>query len=420
MSVADESRWPAADTPTGFVLRLAKALHTYGTPAYELERLINSVAKRLGFGLECFSLPTMITLSLFEQDRHSSFVIRVSPGDINLEKLARANGIAERVLHGEMNVTQAARELVEVTRAAPRWGNTAVVFSFALVSLGVARVFGGDWAECLSSSIIGFMVGLLAILSSRNIVTGYLFPTMAAFIAACLSYLLAYLTGHASVYITLVSGLIVLLPGLTITVGLGELATQNLVSGTARLAGAAILFVLMGFGIAVGDLLGEHWFPTLPQKALKLLPWWTEWLSVVIAGIGFVALFQARLRDAIWVLLAGMIAYSSARYGSSLAGPIAGAFIGAFTIGAVSHLFRFVMLRPNSIMLVPGIILLVPGSMGFRSLHALLEKDVLAGLDTAFQMMLAGVSLVIGLLLSSVFALPERRERKGVPDEVHP
>lgn len=420
MSVADESRWPAANTPTGFVLRLAKALHTYGTPAYELERLINSVAKRLGFGLECFSLPTMITLSLFEQDSHSSFVIRVSPGDINLEKLARANSIAERVLHGEMTLNNAARELTEVTRAPPRWGNTAVVTSFGLVSLGVGRVFGGDWAECLSSSLIGLLVGFLAVISTRNLVTGYLFPTVAAFFAACSSYFLAYLTGHSSVYITLVSGLIVLLPGLTITVGLGELATQNLVSGTARLSGAAILFVLMGFGVAVGDVLGEYWFPALPALAVKILPWWTEWLGVVIAGIGFVALFQARLRDAPWVLLAGLIAYSSARYGSNLAGPIAGAFIGAFTIGAASHVFRFVMMRPNSIMLVPGIILLVPGSMGFRSLHALLEKDVVAGLDIAFQMMLAGISLVIGLLLSSVFALPERREKKGEPDEVHP
>src|SRR5687768_9364502 len=124
--MTDESRWPAADTPTGFVLRLAKALHTYGTPAYELERVINDVAKKLGFGLECFSLPTMITLSLFEPDRHSSFVIRVTPGDINLEKLTRSHAIAEQVLHGEQDVPAAAKELATVTTAPPRWGPLAV------------------------------------------------------------------------------------------------------------------------------------------------------------------------------------------------------------------------------------------------------------------------------------------------------
>ncbi|NQD37101.1 threonine/serine exporter family protein [Permianibacter sp. IMCC34836] len=407
----DESRWPAADTPTGFVLRLAKALHTYGTPAYELERIINDVAKKLGFGLECFSLPTMITLSLFEPDRHSSFVIRVAPGDINLEKLTRSHDLAERVLHGEIAIAAAAQELATITTAPPRWGQWAVIFSFGLVSSGVARVFGGDWAEMLSSLLIGVLVGGLAIWTARSLIWTYMFPTLAALLAALTSYALASALGHTSVFTTLVSGVIVLLPGLMITVGLAELATQNLVSGTARLSGAAILFVLMGFGVAVGDQLGVKLFPQLVYTAPKLLPVWTEWPAVLLAGLGFVALFQARMRDGIWVVLAGLIAYSSARYGSSLLGPVAGAFCGAFVIGGVSHLFRFIFDRPNSIMLVPGIILLVPGSVGFRSLHALLEQNVVAGLDIAFQMILAGISLVIGLLLSSVFALPTRRER---------
>jgi len=407
----DESRWPAAETPTGFVLRLAKALHTYGTPAYELEHVINGVARKLGFGLECFSLPTMITLSLFEPDHHSSFVIRVTPGDINLEKLSRCHDIAERVLHGELDLPMAAQELDAVRTAKPRWGRLAVILSFGLVSSGVARVFGGDWAEMLSSSLIGVLVGGLSVWTSRSLILTYMFPTLAAALAALASFGLATAFGHDSVFITLVSGVIVLLPGLMITVGLAELATQNLVSGTARLSGAAILFVLMGFGVAVGDQLGAKIFPVLSYTAPKLLPAWTEWAAVLLAGIGFVALFQARLRDGIWVVLAGIIAYSSARYGSSLLGSAAGAFCGAFVIGGVSHLFRFLFERPNAIMLVPGIILLVPGSMGFRSLHALLEQDVVAGLDIAFQMLIAGISLVIGLLLSSVFILPTRRER---------
>ncbi|HEX4910092.1 MAG TPA: threonine/serine exporter family protein [Permianibacter sp.] len=407
----DESRWPAADTPTGFVLRLAKALHTYGTPAYELERVINDVAKKLGFGLECFSLPTMITLSLFEADRNSTFVIRVTPGDINLEKLTRSHDIAERVSHGEIDVALAAKELAAITSAPPRWGTLAVILSFGLVSSGVARVFGGDWAEMLSSLLIGLLVGALAIWTSRSLILTYMFPTIAAALAALASHGLAQALGHTSAFITLVSGVIVLLPGLMITVGLAELATQNLVSGTARLSGAAILFVLMAFGVAVGDQIGAQLFHSTVYTAAKLLPGWTEWLAVILAGIGFIILFQTRLRDGFWVVLAGVIAYASARYGSSVLGSTGGAFFGAFVIGGVSHLFRFVFDRPNSIMLVPGIILLVPGSMGFRSLHALLEQNVVAGLDILFQMILAGISLVIGLLLSSVFALPTRRER---------
>ena len=38
--------------------------------------------------------------------------------------------------------------------------------------------------------------------------------------------------------------------------------------------------------------------------------------------------------------------------------------------------------------LVPGILLLVPGSVGFRSLTSLIERQAVAGIETAFSMIL--------------------------------
>lgn len=412
-----ESQWPAAETPSGFVLRLTKALHMYGTPSYDLERTVNAVAKKLGFGLECFSLPTMIILSLYEGVRHGTYVIRVEPGDINLEKLTLTQDIADRILYGELNAPQAARELDAVVNAASHWGRWFTVASFGLVSAGVARVFGGDWAEIVSATLIGLIVGLLAVMIAGRRILTHLFPTIASALAAFCSYVFAHFFGHDSVYVTLVSGLIVLLPGLTITVGLAELATQNLVAGTARLAGAATLFAQMGFGVAFGDQVGTLLVGELHYTASHVLPAWTEWAAIFCAGIGFVVLFQSRVQDAVWIVLAGLIAYASSRFGTQHFGPITGAFVGAFTIGAASHIFRFFTHRPNQLMMVPGIILLVPGSMGFKSLTALLDQNIIAGLDTAFRMMLAGISLVIGLLMSSIFIIPVQREKKENLDE---
>jgi len=412
-----EAQWPAAESPSGFVLRLTKALHMYGTPSFDLERTVNAVAEKLGFGLECFSLPTMITLSLYESEKHATYVIRVDPGDINLEKLTLTQEIADRVLYDELNSAQAAKQLAQVTMSPAHWGAWPTVASFGLVSAGVARVFGGDWAEVLSGTLLGFIVGLLAVLIAGRRILSHLFPTITSALAAFFSYLFARFFGHDAVYITLVSGLIVLLPGLMITVGLAELATQNLVAGTARLAGAAILFVQMGFGVALGDQLGALLVGELHYTAVKVLPAWTEWAAILCAGIGFVVLFQSRVQDAIWIVLAGLIAYTSARFGTQAFGPAMGAFIGAFTIGGASHIFRFFTHRPNQLMMVPGIILLVPGSMGFQSLTALLDQNIVAGLDTAFRMLLAGISLVIGLLMSSIFILPVQRDKKEKPHD---
>ena len=57
---------------------------------------------------------------------------------------------------------------------------------------------------------------------------------------------------------------------------------------------------------------------------------------------------------------------------------------------------------------MPGLLPLVPGSVGLRSLESLFARDTLAGVDTAFQMLMVAVSLVAGLLVANAL-LPSRR-----------
>jgi uncharacterized membrane protein YjjB (DUF3815 family) len=54
------------------------------------------------------------------------------------------------------------------------------------------------------------------------------------------------------------------------------------------------------------------------------------------------------------------------------------------------------------VFLVPGILLLVPGSVGMRSLTALMEREVISGIETAFRMVVIAVSIVAGILIANV------------------
>ena len=49
-------------------------------------------------------------------------------------------------------------------------------------------------------------------------------------------------------------------------------------------------------------------------------------------------------------------------------------------------------------------ITLVPGSMGFRGLHALIEKDNVVGVSLITDMVLTGAVLAVGLLLADNIA----------------
>src|SRR5690242_12170284 len=79
---------PHEDDAIGFVLRLGRALHTYGYSADRLEAVLTKTSTRLGLISQFFSTPTSIFVAFGDQDIQHTFLIRVEPGEVNLGKLA--------------------------------------------------------------------------------------------------------------------------------------------------------------------------------------------------------------------------------------------------------------------------------------------------------------------------------------------
>jgi uncharacterized membrane protein YjjB (DUF3815 family) len=125
--------------------------------------------------------------------------------------------------------------------------------------------------------------------------------------------------------------------------------------------------------------------------------------------VAFTILLRAHRDDALWIVLAGIIATFGSWLGDQILGRQLGVFFGALLVGLFSTAYARWMDRPAVITQVPGILLLVPGSVGFRGLAAMLDERIVSGIDTTFKMILTAVALVAGTLISSVIA-PVRRE----------
>jgi len=400
---------PSLDTSArAFVLRLGRALHSYGYPAHRLEDALTVVSTRLGLEGQFFSTPTSLIASFGAEEDQRTFQVRVEPGDLDLGKLARVDAIRGEVARGEIAPVEGARRVDEVAAARPPYGPVPIALSFALASAAASRFFGGGAREVAASFGIGLGIGLLALVANRVRGVGRVFDPLAAILAAFLATAAAARFGPVSVYIVMVSGLIVLVPGFPLMTAMTELATRNLVSGTARLAGALGTFLAIGFGVALGTRIGEMLFGVSRLARPVSLEPWTEGAALLVAPLAFTVLLRAEPRETPWIVLAGALAFGGARLGASLLGPELGAFVGALAVGLGSNAYSRLLARPAALTLVPGILLLVPGSIGFRSLSSLLERDTVPGVEAAFRMTLVAVSLATGLLFSNVI-LPERR-----------
>jgi len=207
--------------------------------------------------------------------------------------------------------------------------------------------------------------------------------------------------------VVILSTLIILIPGLSMTTAMTELATRHLVSGVARLAGAAVVFLTILLGVALAWRLGTG--PNVDATyAGDPLPGWTLWAVVATTPLAFAIILEARAREFGVIYIAAVAGFVAARAAAEGLGTDLSPFIGALVVGVIANLYARIANRPAIVPLTPGILMLVPGSLGYRSLTSFLDREALAGMEWAFQTGLVGVSLVGGTLAAGLF-LPPRR-----------
>jgi uncharacterized membrane protein YjjP (DUF1212 family) len=396
-----------------FILRLGRALHECGYASHRLESILLRAADRIGLPAQFFTTPTSIFAAFGPLERQRTYLLRVEPGGQDLGRMADIDAvIGDVVRRGSVPLAEGAARIDAIMAGPSRYGPVVLVLAFGVASAASARFLGGGWQEVLIGGATGLLTGLMSRLAASRATLGRVFEPLSAFlVAALVSFASATIT-PLSVPTGTLAGLIVLIPGLTFTVAMTELTNRHLVAGISRLSGALMLFLAIAFGVALGNQLVGRLAGEVPSVAPTALPGWTEVPALVVATLGFTVLLHARLRDAPWVLLVGAAAIWFSRLGAVALGVELGSFIGALTVGVASNVLSRLRDQPSSVTQVPGILFLVPGSVGVRSLFSMLDQEVIRGVETTFQMLLIGASLVAGILVANVVA-PSRHLREG-------
>ncbi|HKE37084.1 MAG TPA: threonine/serine exporter family protein, partial [Candidatus Baltobacteraceae bacterium] len=237
---------------------MARELHRAGIATDAIEQTLTGLARSIGLEAQIFALPTNISISVGPDWNQRTVNMRLEPGRINLRKIALLNEIYDALMRSDFDYAHAAELVSEVDKRWPGLSPWWEVPAMALIAIGVALILGGGGREILVSALIGLCTGLLAALSVNLPIVARLFDVVAAFLATIIVGLVVRFVGPTNVYVSIVAGIVVLLPGYTLTLALHELANDFLVAGVARLG--KVLSVLLALG--VGAFL-----------ALAIMPW---------------------------------------------------------------------------------------------------------------------------------------------------
>jgi uncharacterized membrane protein YjjP (DUF1212 family) len=387
-----------------FLRTLAQALHISGMPAHDLEHHLNAMGLRLGVHVDSFAVLTMLTLNITAGDGTQRVeMLRLPVYDYNMARLIALEKLIRKV-DGLGHLASCESEVEAIMNTPPLWSGVSFIGLGFLLSASVAVLLGGGWVELLCGGLTGmlFVGGYLALARVPRLKPTT--PVVLCALSAFSAHALGLLFPQQTPFISAVAGVVLLLPGFTLTIAMSELATQNLLSGTGRLAGVFLLLFMMVAGLLIGTQISLHLLPLQSPGVLVPLPASFVWLAIAALGASMLAVLQAPLRS-VHVLISGsLLAWAVFSLVSAVLGNVVGALAGALAVATASHLYTALTGQPDILMKIPGLIALVPGSMGFRGVHALTESDTFTGLNLMTDMLLIGAVLAVGLLLADNIA----------------
>ena len=394
-----------------FVIELGKALHQFGTTAFRLEAHLTNVSRFLGLDGYFMLSPTMMSMVLWEEGKSEkhNFHIRVEPGDLDLGSLAEADELVEALVSGKLSLSEALQQLDAIKNKPEPYSDAMTLFAFGLTGGAFAMLMGTSVADIIAATVTSLVVfGLLYGIQKNKLNPHIIEPTVAT-VSAVFASAAAYFYPEINTPVVVLSGIIVFIPGLSITMGLKDLASRHLTSGTARVMDGIMCLFKLYFGAVLGDAIGNLLWGTKAFIYTPGIPGWTGWLAVPLLSLSLIVIFKSRIKDAFWSVMSCITAYIGSLIGAAYLGDSLGLFIGALLVGLYSNIYSRMTNAPSTIVLLHGVVLLVPGSKAYIGLNKIVSGETILNFpEIGTQTFLIFMSILAGLMFANTL-LPSKK-----------
>lgn len=394
-----------------YLVELGTALMSAGCPTHRLEELLVTLARLEGHTADVFAVPTGLFIGLRTPEGQASLttMVRVREWSNDLERMWALDQVMNEVVNRTLSIPEARQRIREVLARPAPWSVPLELLAAAASSAGAAINFGGSLAEALLAGLGGLVLRALMFSLRQQPGVRVLENFIGGFVAAMFGWVSTVQWPGHSREVLVLSVIIPLLPGLTLTTGLAELTYRNLVAGTARMMHAAVTLLSLVFGIAVvvglENSVGVH--ASGATLAREAAPFWLQAIALLCAAFGFGVLLGLPRKKLGIALASSTLVWVVSAMTRPLSGPHA-AFLNALVLAVGANAWARATFKPAQVFQMPGMLLLVPGALSFRSFETMLSGNAVVGLSGLADVVLIAGALVMGLLVANV-ALPANK-----------
>ncbi|KAL0480725.1 hypothetical protein AKO1_007030 [Acrasis kona] len=416
------------------LIDLGYAMGTYGVPVHHIEHNLSTISNYYGITASFIAYPNVIWFSFgvvpntndhscISSDHSTTHFFHITNSAINLDKLDRVDQLCRNLVSkDDSSASEANEKVISIVKQKSLFPNS-------LLSVMIPVIFGFSfsillnctWPEIIFVPPTALVVSLINFLRQKSPLLNYVgFPlgSFCAMLMGVCARCIFYGAKRSELVdptMILLPSVILLIPGLPLTIAAGELNAGRLQAGVTRLAGSFVIIVKLCFGAfvayAVHSVLMQYvdWYAVDNSANDITYPFWIRLICVPLVFGPLSIQFKLPLYFVAYglVCINAYIAYAGANYLRVYMGLAAGNLISAFILGLVSNIYGYLTKRPSLMITVCSWYLILPSA-----LTGLGIRDVLTGgFDQTgsylVQLVTIPVSVVIGLIIAE-YCVPRR------------
>ena len=152
------------------MIKLARALMTFGAPSHRIESQLNAAARILEVQAEFIHLPSVIICSFGDQESNCSETHFVKcHSRLSLGALHKVHMIYRTVVHDEVSAKKAKEQLHDLLEAPPTYPVPFRIFlAFCLSALICPLAFGGSFIDMWIAGAGAFVLSVLQLCATKS------------------------------------------------------------------------------------------------------------------------------------------------------------------------------------------------------------------------------------------------------------
>lgn len=230
-----------------------------GAEIYRVEDTILRICSSKNFKhVNAFVTPTGIFISDYRFDG-ITFIKRIKSRGIDLNKISKVNDFSREFVNSDMPLKYAIRELRRLDKA-PKYNEFTRIFFTGLASAFFALLFGAKFSDFLAAFIISMIAMIVGDKIEKISETSFLATIASGSIISILSIFFTKIGFGRSLDMIIVGSIMPLLPGVSLTNGVRDFISGDLIAGMGRVCEAIVISISIAIGVGVILKLWIHLF----------------------------------------------------------------------------------------------------------------------------------------------------------------